>query len=128
MEEPPEGVVAGDAPLAISQDVDDAHIAQSPVWVRKLAHEGSHVVMGDGAGVVDAEREEGVAEGDAVVERVLGLVEGNVGDGDGGRVGAAFGGEEGDVVWGVLVGVVAWKRRRNIEEMRHIPGMRAWRR
>lgn len=55
-------------------------------------------MVGDGTGVVDAERKEGIAERDAVVEWVLGFFEGDVGDGDGGGVGTAFGVEEGDVV------------------------------
>jgi len=62
-------------------------------------------VVGDGAGVVDAEGEEGVAEGDVGVERVAGFVEGDGGDGEGGGVGAALRGEEGYVVWGLLAGV-----------------------
>lgn len=128
MEESSEGVVARHGSFAVPEDVDDAHISHGAVWVRELAHEGGHIVVGDGAGVVDAEGEEGVAECDAVVERVLGFVKGDVGDGDGGGVGAAFGREEGDVVWRVLVGVVTEKGRKNVEEIIYLPGIRAWRR
>jgi hypothetical protein len=104
VEESSEGIVARDGAFAVAQDVDGAHVAGVAVRGGELAHEGGHVVVGDGAGVVDAEGEEGVAEGDVVVEWVAGFVEGNGGNGEGGGVGAGLCGEEGHVVWGLLAG------------------------
>ena len=55
MEEPAEGVVAGDAALAVAQDVDDAHVEVGAVGEVQITQEGGRVAVGDGAGVVDAE-------------------------------------------------------------------------
>ena len=114
VEEPSEGVVAWDAALPVTGDVDSPHVARVAVGgVLKLAKERRHVVVGDGARIVDAEGEEGVGEGDAVVEGVLGFGEGEVYHGDGGFVFARGEREKGNVVWlGMSMGRIFWPARR----------------
>ena len=83
----PERRVARHAALAVAEDVDGAEVAALAVGRAEVAEEVRVVVVGDGARVVDAERVEGVGEGDAALqERVLGVAEGGVDRGDGGFV------------------------------------------
>ena len=86
MEEPSEGVIAWDSALTVAEDVHSAHISGGAVGVRELAEECGHVVVSNCTGVVDAKGEEGVGKGSAIVERVLGVGEGQVLNRDGGAV------------------------------------------
>jgi hypothetical protein len=64
-------------------------------------------VVSDCTWIVDAKGEEGVGEGGAIVERVLGVGEGQVLDGDGGTMCTSGERKEGNVVWlRMLVGLI----------------------
>jgi len=106
VEEGAEVAVARDAALTVAQDVDGRHVAGAGdvAGCNREVQEAqvvAVVMVGDGAGVVDAEGVEGVGEGvrggvvDKRAERVS-KCEG--GDGYGGRMSASREREEGDVV------------------------------
>ena len=97
-EEAAELVVAWDAALAVAEEVDGAHVAVEAVRGGEVLEEAGVVGVGDCARVVDAEGVEGVCEGEAVVEDLLGFGEGGFFDGHGGLVGSGLGREEGDAV------------------------------
>ena len=106
MEESAEAAVARDAALAVAQDVDGGHVTGAGDVARgdgelQETHVVAVVMVGDGAGVVDAEGVEGVWEsvgGGVVDERVEGVGECEGGDGYCGGVGAGREGEECDIV------------------------------
>jgi len=67
-------------------------------------------VVSDCTWIVDAKGEEGVGEGGAFVERVLGVGEGQVLDGDGDTMCTSGKREEGNVVWLRMLGLHGMKR------------------
>jgi hypothetical protein len=90
--------VAGDASLAVAQDVDGAHVPDLAVGSSELLHHRAVIVVGDGARVVDSERVEGVGEGCSGFDAVERLLENDIFDWDGFNVLSTDGTEEGDVV------------------------------
>lgn len=101
-EQAAEGRVARDASLAVSQDVDGAHVPDLAVGGFEMLHHCGVVVVGDGARVVDAEGIKGVSESRSGFDRVERFVENDLLCGDSIEVSPAGCTEEGDVVCQLL--------------------------
>ena len=98
VQQAPELVVAGDAPLPVAQDVHRRQVQVPAVRHLEVLQEAGVVVQGDGPRVGGAEGVQHVQHGDPLVDHVLGVPEGRLGEGHGLQVGPGGQGAEVELV------------------------------